>query len=134
LYDRRADVAVPTVSRLLGYLMPQHSGTVSWEFHASGQPEWPALAADLADNIERYALPWMRQYLTLEAILDGLDRDGMMIYNPERRPVALMLLGRSREAGEQLDAELRALGNRTDGAAEDYRRFAQALRSRLAKT
>jgi hypothetical protein len=121
----------PTLVRMLGYLMPQNSANVAWEFRGHGDPDWQARARNIAKHIERHAWPWLEQYVTLQAIFDGLDRDGMGTYAPERRPVALMLLGRPEGAAAQLQAELAALGDRTDPAAENFRRFAARLRAEL---
>jgi hypothetical protein len=120
----------PTAVHLLGYLMPEHTGTVCWDFHASDRPNWRARAADLAEHVNSYGLPWMRQYVTLDAILADPDADNRP-RDRRYRPVALMLLGRPSEAGRQLDADLDALAGRSDPAAGNFRRFANALRADL---
>jgi hypothetical protein len=74
----------------------------------------------------------MRSFRSLEDVYEAMDEHSVGFYDDARKPVALMLLGRSCDAARQLAIEVDALGERTDEAAQNYRRFAAALSSELA--
>jgi hypothetical protein len=126
LKGRKTDTE-PTLTRILGYLMPQDTATVTWEFALSDDATWDAQAENLAAHVDLYGRPWMSQYLTLESVVEDLTP-----YNADRRAAALMMLGRIEQARAALDAELAALGGRHDAASDAYRELAQALIAEFA--
>jgi hypothetical protein len=117
----------PTLARMLGYLMPQNTANVTWEFALSDDATWHAQAENLAEHIDLYGRPWMSQYLTLESVVEDLAP-----YNTDRRAAGLMMLGRVEQARADVDAELAALGGRHDAASDAYRELAQALVAEFA--
>lgn len=121
--------APPTVSTSLGYLMPEHHYH-AWLFRAE---EGGDQAATMIEAVVAYALPFMRRLTALSELCAELDRGlgygHQVVY---RRPVAWMLLGDVARARQVLDDSLAKLGARSDLAAEEFRRFSEALRQRLA--
>ncbi len=132
LYGRGSQ-PTPTLVRMLGYLMPQNTANVAWEFQGEGDPSWAARATNIAQHIEQYAFPWMDRYRTLDEILTGIDA-GLSLQGADLRPVALLLLGRRGDALRQLEADVQALGDRTDPAAANFRHFAEAVCAEVAAT
>jgi hypothetical protein len=126
----RRSEPTPTLVRLLGYVMPQNSSLIVWEFRRDDDTDWVAQAANMAQHIESYGIPWMDRFRSLDEILAGIDA-GLSLHRPYLRPAALMLLNRRAEALEQLDEDVRNLGYRTDLAAAHFRRFAEALKTQL---
>jgi hypothetical protein len=119
----------PTVSTSLGYLMPEHRYR-PWILSAVGAVDPPA---KMVEEVGAYALPFMRRLTELSELCVELDRGlGYEHQIAYRRPVAWMLSGNLARAHQVLDDELWKLGARTDPAAEDFRRFGEALRQRLA--
>lgn len=118
----------PTISSPLGYRMPQ-ARYKGWVF---GPARSADVAADLVAAVATYGLPSMRSVLDLSQLCRCLERrsgfEHQLIY---RRPVAAFLVGDFERAHVVLDAALSDLGARTDPAAAEFRRFADALRGRL---
>lgn len=118
----------PTVSTSLGYLMPEHRYR-AWNISAVGAGIPPA---KMLEEVEAYALPFMRRLTELSELCVELDRGlGYEHQVAYRRPVAWMLLGDVARARHVLDDTLGKLGARADPAAEEFRRFGEALRQRL---
>jgi hypothetical protein len=101
----------------------------AWTFRAeqgSGQ------ARDLVDAVVAYALPFMRRLTELSQLCEALDQGvGYEHQIAYRRPVAWMLLGDAARARDVLDEFTAKLGARSDLAAEEFRRFSEALTRRL---
>jgi hypothetical protein len=75
----------------------------------------------------------MRSVLGLEELWSAPEaRTGFEHQLVYRRPVALLLAGDLAQPTTVLDESVTALGDRNDLAATDFRRFAEALRSRLS--
>lgn len=120
----------PTVSKSLGYLMPQQSANLVWRFdHGT---DVAAQAADLAAAVGQYGRPYMLAHQTLDAIIETLKVNGPWEYSHQRIPVALLLSGRPTEAEAFVAAEIAKLAHRTDPrdlAAQEFRLFAERFRA-----
>jgi hypothetical protein len=120
----------PTISTVLGYLMPEQSANVVWRFDS--QTPVDAQAANLASSIVEYGRPYMLEHASLEALIEALRDDPW--YGPKRISAALLLLGRTDEAREFVAAELEKLAERTDPrdlAATEFRTFAERFEAEL---
>jgi hypothetical protein len=118
-----------TVSTSLGYLMPEHRYR-AWVF----AQEPSETATEMVEAVATYALPFMHRLTDLSALCEELDRglgyEHQVVY---RRPVAWMLLGDLAHAHLVLDEASAQLGARNDLAAEEFRRFSEALRRRATR-
>ncbi len=116
-----------TISRPLGAIAGlRFVEDTNWVF-GPGNTDGPATA--LVGTLVRHGLPFMREHITLPAVLDAMDRRWCM--SPEyRKPVVLALLGRLPEAYAVLDQITAEVGARGDLAAQQWRRFAAAFRQR----
>lgn len=121
----------PTATIILGYLMPQASANVMWQF--DGETPIDQQAGSLAEHVVRYGEPWMRERIPQDAIIETIraDERGSAPVHPERLSVALWLAGRPDDAREALDAELEKAAGRHDAAAENFRQFAERFRGEL---
>lgn len=126
LRNRSSD-GTPTVSTLLGYLMPQKSANVVWRF--DDQDNFERQARDLVDAIETHGRPYIDANVDLETVVETLRGAVPWEYSQVRIPVALALLGRDDEARSFITDELANLGDREDPAAEAFRDFARAFGS-----
>jgi hypothetical protein len=119
-----------TVSTPLGYLFPE-ARYRSWVF---GRGPIEPIAREMVAAIAEYGLPFMRLTAAMPELCrrleEGLGIEHQLAY---RRPVAWLLAGNPRRATDVLADELGQLGDRTDPAAEELRRFGDALRMRLAQ-
>ena len=131
LEPARQPYAQPTATIILGYLMPQNSAAVVWRFDA--ETPTSEQAENLAEHVQRYGEPWMRERVSQEAIIEVVraDQRGSMPVHPGRLPAALLLAGRREDAREALDAELKKAEGRSDAAAENFRRFADRFRAEV---
>jgi hypothetical protein len=120
----------PSVSVMLGYLMPQGSANVVWQFHERAPDAWPAQADDLRSHIIRYGEPWMTRLSSPSVCLDSLAQHSS--YAEYLRPALLAELDRPTEALRALDIALEELRDRDDDAAREYRTFAAAAQERLS--
>ena len=114
----------PTVTISLGYLMPDRQYAY-WQVDAGTL----AAAADLAQAVGRYGLPFMRSLVDLDALRATAER-GLGPNLEYRMPVIFALLGRGAEASDRLGAEVEKLGDRQDAAAERLRGFARTFATR----
>jgi hypothetical protein len=115
----------PSVSTPIGYLMPE-ARYRAWVFAddvAAG-----AVARDMAAAIESWAKPFMRSTSSLpelsRRIEEGMGVEDQLNY---RHPVVLYLTGEIVAARTVLHETRRKVANRTDLAAQELRRFAEAL-------
>lgn len=118
----RSSSGAPTVSRMLGYFMPQQTANVVWCFVR--ETETDDQARDLVTAIVTYGRPYMDSLAEPEALIDALHRAAPWEYSQMRIPAALALAGRDDAARAFLTEELAKLGDRTDPAAESFREFA----------
>ncbi len=119
----------PTVVSPLGYVFPD-PGYRAWVFGGA----FPAdvVGPDMAGAIEKHGLRFMRSTTGLPEICRAIEnRMGYDHLLRERLPVALLLDGHPKRAREVLDEALEGLGDRTDVAAEEFRRFAKVFRERI---
>lgn len=117
-----------TISSPLGYLMPDGK-SISWTFSPLRTRD---ATTDMVAAIVRFGIPFMRSVVSLDQLRQRLDQrfghDHQLICT---RPAAALLAGDAGGARLLIDSALAALGERTDLAAESYRRFADAFRARL---
>lgn len=118
----------PTVSTPLGYLLPE-SGYRAWMFGNDRSAE--GVAQELVRTIAQYGVPFMHSTAALPELCHRLD-EGMGFEHQVmyRRPVAWLLVGDPRRAENILDETLAELADRSDVAAEEFRRFGATLKSR----
>ena len=119
----------PTVSVPLGYLLP----TRRYQGWVLGGEDSEAHATGMVQAIQDHGLPFMHATAPLPQLCAqleaGLGFEHQLLY---RRPAAWFVAGEPQRAGKELDEGLASVGDRHDPAAEELRRFAQALRERLA--
>jgi hypothetical protein len=119
----------PTVSKVLGYLMPARTANVVWRFDEPAL--YDAQAKDMIDAISDYGAPYMRRNIALDDLIETLRHDALWEYSQELIPAAYALNGDSDSAKTFIDAELRSLAGRDDSAADDFRTFAKRFREEL---
>jgi hypothetical protein len=122
-----------TIATPLGYVLPE-ARFRSWLF--GGDRSAPSASDEMVAAIVEYGIAFMRSMIGLDELRRGLERDsriGIEDVSVYRRPVVSLLLGNQQRASEELDESVAALGNRSDLASEDFRRFAAALRTRLSE-
>ena len=120
----------PSTGIHLGYLMPQKD-YVPWLF-AEGKDN-TAKVKDMVVTIMKYGKPFMKANDTLETLCDTManSKHGIPEQTAYRLPIAYFLLGERDKARKYLATQLKELGNRTDLAAQQYRRFATEFSKRL---
>lgn len=120
----------PTISVHVGYLMPENRYQ-PWLF---GEDNVAAQADAMAEAIETFGVPFMRQHAALGALTSLMaGRDlGMLEQLLYRLPIAYHLLGEDERAIVELSAALDDLAERRDAAAERFRGFAAAFQDRVA--
>lgn len=97
--------------------------------------EAESAAARLLELVDTYGLPFVRSLADEDPMLDALrQRKHLAIpeYAASRLPAMLAALGRADEARAAAANAVVRLGDRTDAAAEHYRRFAERLLAHLA--
>ncbi|MGH3932603.1 MAG: hypothetical protein ACRDTF_21815 [Pseudonocardiaceae bacterium] len=121
----------PTVSTPLGYLLPENSYQ-AWVFGSDQSTE--GVAQEMVRTIEQYGVSFMRSAAALPELCRRLD-EGMGFEHQVmyRRPVAWLLVGDPQRARNILDKALAELADRSDVAAEEFRRFGASLQSRLER-
>jgi hypothetical protein len=121
----------PTVSIHLGYPMPEGRYR-PWLF--GGDLPTDAVAAEMADSIMTYGVPFMTDRASLSAIVSLMadSRIGIAEQLAFRRPVGYFLLGEPGRARDAARDSVSQLGDRRDLAAQRLRAFAKAFENRLA--
>ncbi len=121
----------PTVTRHLGYLMPEVS-YVPWLF--ARLPDAAVIAGRMARAVKEHGLPFMSRNADLAALVETMasSKHGIPDQTAYRLPVGCFLLGRYDAAEEHLRRWQSHLGSRQDPAAGGYRSFAAAFEARLA--
>jgi hypothetical protein len=113
----------PTVSIILGYLMPEKTSSVVWRF------DDPALyarqAQNMVDSISEFGEPYVRSNLNLETLIATLLESGVWEYARKRVPAAYVLEGDTGRPRDFLEAELEKLAGRDDPADDDFRAYAE---------
>jgi hypothetical protein len=103
-------------------------------FFIATDADIPVVASQIRSLVESYALPFARANLDLNALVDALAdprfSEPLRSRMPRNLPVALLLLGCTREGLEVVDASVSALRSARYPAATEYRRFAAAYRRR----
>ena len=119
-----------TIATPLGYVMPENRYR-SWVFTVDRAE---TVATEMVATIAAHGLAFMHSMKGLTDLCRALDegRVGFEHQLAYRRPVAWLLAGDPMRAREKLDQSVAALGDRSDLAAEELRRFATALWGRLS--
>lgn len=119
----------PTVSTPLGYLLPE-SRYRAWVFSSDQSAE--GVVQEMVRAIEQYGVSFMSSAVALPELCRRLD-EGMGFEHQVmyRRPVAWLLAGDPQQASSILDETLAKLADRSDVAAEEFRRFGASLKSRF---
>jgi hypothetical protein len=100
----------------------------AWSFQEGNNCE-PSVA-EMVAAVEGFARPFMEQNSTLTTLYNTLlnsKRGTPPDQLDYRIAIAAVLLGRPAEAQAFVDTKLREIGNRTDEAAEWFRKFATKL-------
>ncbi len=117
-----------TVGGPIGLLMPEHRYR-AWVLNPDNAK---SEAPEIVDAILTFGIPFMKSISSLRELRHALDEhrssDQVLLF---RRPVAAFLDGDRVKACELIDAEIDALGARTDPAAEELRKFATVFRKRV---
>lgn len=121
----------PTVSIVLGYLMPQRTSLVAWRFDDERQTE--AQAINAVEAIAEFGLPYMRANSTLPLLMETIKASGLRMEARERLPAALGLLGRWDDGLAMIRLDLQAIGTSDDEAATEFRAFARAYETEATK-
>ena len=113
-----APVGGPIATVQLGYLMPEAAAR-SWLFEGDLASD-EVTAADLALNVERYAVPFFEQNRDLRNLFESVARNSDEDSRAYLEPVLHYLLGAREIAERSIDEELR-----TDHstAGSEYREF-----------
>ena len=117
----------PTLRCSLGYLTPERSYRPWTIEHSALESQ----IAEMVGEISKYALPLYENHTQVEDF-DSLIGLGMLADDrrtPYRRCAAAMLLGRTSEAVEMAEAAVRAFGEQTNLAWDEFRRFAGNLQA-----
>jgi hypothetical protein len=118
-----------TLSSPLGYLMPEKKYR-AWVFAPERSED---VATDMVNAIATHGVAFMRSIVDLVELRQRLqDRSGFEHQLAYRRPAAALVAGDVEQTRALLDEEIAAISGRTDLAAADFRKFAEALRSRLS--
>lgn len=121
-----------TMGASLGYLMPDPRYR---PLLITNEGDATRAANDLAVDVERYGLPFVRKHKELAAIAQAVQSPPLN--NDHRRmytlPSAYFLAGEYAEAQALLEAHLNELVGKNHPAARQYRQFARALLARLSK-
>jgi len=118
-----------TISSPLGYLMPEKKYK-AWVL-GPGRPE--EVATDMANTIARCGIAFMRSVVDLAELRQRLQgRCGIEHQLVYRRPAAALVAGDVEQARALVDKAIADIAARTDPAAVDLRKFAEALRGRLS--
>ena len=118
----------PTISSPLGYVMPEKQ----YRAWVLGPGRSEDVAADMANAIATYGIAFMRSVIDLAELRRRLeDRTGFEHQLTFRRPVAALIAGDIEGARALIDETVATIGARTDLAAVDFRKFAEAFRRRL---
>jgi hypothetical protein len=115
----------PTVSTPIGYVMPAHR-YMAWVF---GAEHGPVPTTELMAAVTHYGLPFMRSLVGLPAVLEAINQ-GLCHYPEYRRPAVLAVMGRHGDATAAVERAVDELGDRSDAAAQQLRRFAEEFRRR----
>ncbi len=121
-----------TIGASLGYLMPEPRYR---PLLITNEIDAKQAAYDLALDVERYGLPFVREHRELTAIAHAVQSPPL---NAEHRriytlPAALFLAGDYRAAQKFLEEHLKEIVGKTYPAAKQYRQFARALLARLSQ-
>ncbi|MCZ6679047.1 MAG: hypothetical protein O7E52_17575 [Candidatus Poribacteria bacterium] len=120
------DYIPPSIGVHLGYLMPQKEYT-PWLF--AEDRDNAAFVKNMVAAIMEYGQPFMETNSILDALCETMHHSGFGVPDQlaYRLPVAYFILSKITLAEAFLTDQLVALGNRTDLAAQCYRKFATKL-------
>jgi len=133
LQGLKHDPYSPTVALSLGPLMP--AGAFKTKSIAKGfwfledEDDVEHYAPQIARAIRDYGLPFIKKHSTLKAIASTLRKHGFIA----RKTVGLYLLDLPDDAFSELEAEAKKVAEKTDGGAQDTRKFAKRLIALMQK-
>ncbi len=120
----------PTISINVGYLMPE-STYQTWVFEERADNQ--KTMVEMLSAVEKYGRPFMISMADLESIQRAFEAKEYSL--PENRKYRLPLIYHMRGEGDRVHAELQKelteIGEREDLAAQQYRQFAERLKSQL---
>ncbi len=125
LLEKPHPYLTPTISISLGYLMPEGCYR-AWFF--KNEIDLPQVA-DLVEAVGLYGAPFINSSLTIEALEQYLKspKYAHTEHSMYRLPLARFLLRDKENALNLCQQYLSGLGNRTDLAANRYRRYEKAF-------
>jgi hypothetical protein len=120
-----------TIGASLGYLMPEPRYR---PIVITDEVDGRRAANDLAVEVERYGIPWVRKQKELAAIAQAVQSppfngEHLRVYT---LPLAYFLLGDYGAAQRNLEERLLDLAGKNYPAAKQYRQFARALLAKLS--
>lgn len=129
LVDGMPKSPVPSVTRPLGYLMPE-SRFSTWEF--SGGTPLRETASNLVSAIDEYGAPFIETYSDWASYCALVDGTGLILDNQVAKvfPVIAILNGDKSKAETLLNGELTRVAQSESVYAVAYRKFAQRFRDR----
>src|SRR5215471_528148 len=118
----------PTISRNLGYVMPQQS-YYSRVFSAEEYVERNVM--ELASDLRAFGLPFMNGNSTVETLCESMERGfGLLDHITYALPVGYLLLGQTERARECIAHRLEVLEQTPSPATDLYRAFAKRFPGR----
>jgi hypothetical protein len=115
---------IPSVSRPLGYLMPDRTFR-QWDFAAGGN--WAAVAGDLADAVATYGQPFIEKWSDWETFSSEVEGAGLLL-DVEKfivLPIVAAIDGDRARAERLIQQELDRVGGSSDAYAKSFREFAR---------
>jgi hypothetical protein len=122
--EKLDDYISMTISSPLGYITPEKR-FLEWLFEPGFDNA--SEVRRMVRAIREYGLPFMKSYSELDSITEALESKRFTINQSRayRLPIAYLLQGKTDLANLAVNKEVIALGDRTDAAARNYRRFAR---------
>jgi hypothetical protein len=120
--------STPTIGVSLGYLMPKKK-YLEWYFGPLPDYEMEVEVQKLIGAIRGFGMPFVESMASLPLIVRDLETlrftyKESAVY---RLPAAYLVMGNFDRARQYVKQQMTALGERTDQAANEYRRFGEAF-------
>lgn len=124
LVNNAAKPPIPSVTRPLGYLMPE-GRFKTWRFVAGG--DTAETAVDMALAVRDYGLTFIENYSDWGSFCMLLDEGDLLLRNQASkiRPIAHALSGDLETASQLIRAELTEVESKSDVYSRSYREFAK---------
>ncbi|MEU4556691.1 hypothetical protein [Micromonospora violae] len=120
---------VSSVSKPLGYLMPQNT-FVQWEFSSGGDVE--SVAADLAEAVHAYGQPFIDKWSDWKTFSTEISDSTLLLDNQKFfiLPLVAVINNDRASAKSWLEQELGRIEDKSDVYANSYREFAHKVGDR----